>query len=1276
MAEPRRVPLLPSQISTSNEQVAPAQTKTNANAEASGEKADGEQKKSFRLEINLSTSNEKCCPEYSYVNLIKEKHGSDSHRKQDSKHTLSSFDGEGYDDDDDELKALAKKFEDKYGPKQDSFRKGKKRKYDSDPYYYDIGYGYDESDPFVDNSEAHDELVPAHWTTQHGGFYINQGELQFRPKSDSDIKDFKSPKKKRIIDGKKVKAKASDKNLTKTPKELSTQKRKKQLLSKEKKQKKLENALATKKVKKRKIKQIIEDDSEEAHVFSHTKKQTKAIAGKTSNADLPKPSFNGTTSQMDGDKSHEALVRIQKLENNQFSSQQGNSSSQSIFEYQNDKNSMNNRVVNSQILKDMNNEPNLVQTLPVGDSLASSTLMTKSEGGSKESRKEIETPSSPPNLPENLPLILEAGVQNLKDAAATCQNGKCRFFDASVNKTLLSLARSLVKLPCRVRTTVYDYLAYYLPCSKETLVKRAKTLMIEDQVNQLDAPMKELKEAIEREMPHQKKAYDAEVANALTEQVREQMKQSGFSAANDGELCQEKKLTSVDEKDSTSTSEATTPSTEEKGKKNMPKRKFTWTEEIRKLLCEVVAIKVQLYKMLKSRNMTAEEYIKDFMENDVRKLWPKGWMTSRILFKESKSAHQDITQPTNKAKKEKPVKKLDPVQVQRVHSSSNLEQPRLKHNSSVTNLMEARSESLSSSDLSFKISSKHVNESKILTGTSSSITGSLPKDSAKNLMEQCPKPGLGRAINEKEVLVKAEGRSVVFGQSTGMEAKSKGQSPSKSFVSSSAKYSSATSSMLTNPFQKASYGASPASQSDPLNNSDASNQQVSGRVRKDSSAAKAVSHEYEKAFHSILDYASASGDLAVLKPPSVPASLLSANKLSGDAVGLKPPSMPTTLHSSIKVSDDLVGLKRPSLPASLLSAGKVPGNVTGVKPPNVPTSLYGVPTSLYSGSKVSGDTVGLKPPSVPTSLLSAGKVSTTENSRNKLPQKSSPKSRISSPLLHTQFSSHAHQRWASLGHSTDQPTDALATQANYGVHAKHVYHDAASKALHSVKHSTQNVVPSPVFKTSPKDHHSSMSAQSPKSSPQSISPHGVLSASTSRTSPLLQFASNIEQKRRLSGHSPDDTKHSHAALSHSISRITRDPSPQQSPYTSLAYSSVSSTHSNAVTAGQVFDQLHQMNQQQQQQRPLGAPTPMEILFQQNLQIKQQLLLQQQQQKLQKQHQQQAMQQQQQNVQQNMQQQQQQQQEQQQQQLSQQMQGGPATSEQYPGPFSNYRPQFI
>jgi len=48
------------------------------------------------------------------------------------------------------------------------------------------GYGYDSDDPFIDNSDVHDEMVPAQADTALGGFYVNCGALEFKVRESAD----------------------------------------------------------------------------------------------------------------------------------------------------------------------------------------------------------------------------------------------------------------------------------------------------------------------------------------------------------------------------------------------------------------------------------------------------------------------------------------------------------------------------------------------------------------------------------------------------------------------------------------------------------------------------------------------------------------------------------------------------------------------------------------------------------------------------------------------------------------------------------------------------------------------------------------------------------------------------------------------------------------------------------------------------------------------------------------------------------------------------------
>ncbi|GAA6074345.1 ubinuclein-1 isoform X3 [Tachysurus ichikawai] len=122
---------------------------------------------------------------------------------------LTEVRGSEVDGDGDELQDLVTMLQKKHG-------EAPKPRRDRVQDLVDLGDGYDDTDSFIDNSEAYDELVPSCLTTKYGGFYINIGTLQFRPasgeeKESDDFEENFKPKKRKLKEGGEVKTKTKKK---------------------------------------------------------------------------------------------------------------------------------------------------------------------------------------------------------------------------------------------------------------------------------------------------------------------------------------------------------------------------------------------------------------------------------------------------------------------------------------------------------------------------------------------------------------------------------------------------------------------------------------------------------------------------------------------------------------------------------------------------------------------------------------------------------------------------------------------------------------------------------------------------------------------------------------------------------------------------------------------------------------------------------------------------------------------------------------------------------
>uniref|UniRef100_A0A3Q1HBH7 Ubinuclein 2b n=1 Tax=Acanthochromis polyacanthus TaxID=80966 RepID=A0A3Q1HBH7_9TELE len=501
-----------------------------------------------------------------------------------------------------EVEALARKFENKYGGPT------KKKKKDRMQDLIDIGYGYDETDPFIDNSEAYDELVPASLTTKHGGFYINTGTLQFRPASDSegenagtDDNHFKKMKdgEERVI---KKRRKKQDGGILEDKKPR-----------KNKVPKPGVSALNVHRPEKKKRKKLMKDSLHLANMLRRFTREKEEMRKKNlAAAGLPRPNAKVPNT-------NSALLNAHpKAAGGNDCSMADLTADQAVMSLLGS--------ANNDVLQDMMGDLDFgMLDSPQPSSPAQgengSFGMGHKTGGNRVSQGGVMTP---PPLPSGLPGPLTKRIEDLRAASRLFdEEGRKKFFTLDMNNILLDIELQVQEQPAEVRSAVYSHLEAFVPCNKEALLKRLKKLSLNIQDDRLRTPLLKLKLAVCSVMPEQIARYNMDCIAKVAKQQSEEGEKNG--SEDDDE--------------------------EKPGKRVMgPRKKFVWDDKLRTLLCNLVRVKLTCYELEGKTSLSLEDYLKAFMETEVKPLWPKGWMQARMLFKESIMAHGHLTGYTAKKK--------------------------------------------------------------------------------------------------------------------------------------------------------------------------------------------------------------------------------------------------------------------------------------------------------------------------------------------------------------------------------------------------------------------------------------------------------------------------------------------------------------------------------------------------------------------------------------------------------------------------------------------------
>ncbi|XP_058497206.1 ubinuclein-1-like isoform X1 [Solea solea] len=580
-----------------------------------------------RLVLTLSEADEQSFPEFSYSQLIENKI-----KHSNNKVPLSKFEEEKRETD--EIASITRKLEAKYGGKAE-------KKKDRIQDLIDIGYGYDDEDSFIDNSEAYDEFVPAAITTKFGGFYINSGVLQFRQVSDSETENFTTEtilelsKKRKVNDGqeklKKKRKEDEEKNVNMEAR-LSTLSD--NGLNDEMKRKKKKRVVGTLSVTSM-LKKFQREKEKERQKMEKAKQKVAGIPRVPTIPLCPADAAGGGGSGMTdpllsliGSINDHALIQAASTVDFDIDLVSLLDATEETLSPK----LVPQPATETQLIQPKTNNPNDAQARP---SNTKTNSLPKIQPEQPQPQSEASSCSSHQcvPLPEGLTPGLEEAVKKLMMAVKMSEGeSKLKFFTPEINSILLD-----IELQCReqggpLRSKLYTHLSSFLPCSRDTLLKRIKKLLLTrmEEPPDMEDSVQKLSEAIGKAMPEQIACYQANC------QAYEQLKASkATEEATEGKPSED----NVEEKGVT---------------RGGPKKVFRWNEEIRECLCDVLRAKMDKYEKERSESQEVEEYLKTLLDSEVKPLWPKGWMLSRTLMRESRKLLGSFASlPGKKAKQDK-----------------------------------------------------------------------------------------------------------------------------------------------------------------------------------------------------------------------------------------------------------------------------------------------------------------------------------------------------------------------------------------------------------------------------------------------------------------------------------------------------------------------------------------------------------------------------------------------------------------------------------------------